>query len=527
MNSEDTKRIPFLISITGHRDILPDHENRLIQEIQQIIREIKQRVPDTPLVILSALAEGADMLAAKAAIEEKIQLHVILPYDQNTYMDSFDDKSNIEVFNDLIERSSRKDTLACASSDKKNCYKNLGQHLADHCNILIALWDGNSSSKEGGTSWVVTYKKEGKKGNQFAHCDGNAVYHIHTPRRSNPVIDDPFAVEKNFLGTMDEKEFFDSFSNINQINCEMASKITFEATLSEYINYFDRVAVKNQKAHDIVLVTIVVLVWCGIVSLEILHNFQAEKFLWGYGSAILLAYGIHHFWAKRSAVQNRFIYSRGIAEALRIQDQWKKNAILETAVADHYLENHGNAFVWIRNLLKNIEYQVTGQPSGNDINRLKTDWFDEQIRYFDHAIESRTRKLHRLEIVERLFYTIGLVATAIMFACFFVEELHLNIGLNHQFVSMILHKSIFVSGVFLLTAAFIDEKYIKMKGYKEEIVNFRIMRPIFINAKKLLEAASTEGEKKSVIFDLGIKALEENSKWLVSHDKRRLKPGFE
>lgn len=216
MNIEDTNKIPFFISITGHRDILTENENRLIQEIRQIIRNIKQWVPDTPIILLSALAEGADMLAAKAAIEEKIQLNVILPYDQNDYLDSFDDKSNISVFNDLMQKASREDTLTCTSSYKKDCYKNLGQYLADHCNLLIALWDGKSSPKEGGTSWVVEYKKKGKKRNQFTHCDGNAIYHINTPRKSNPVLDDPFAVEKNYFGTMEEKEYFDSFSNINQ-----------------------------------------------------------------------------------------------------------------------------------------------------------------------------------------------------------------------------------------------------------------------------------------------------------------------
>jgi len=45
--------------------------------------------------------------------------------------------------------------------------------------------------------------------------------------------------------------------------------------------------------------------------------------------------------------------------------------------------------------------------------------------------------------------------------------------------------------------------------------------------KKLKELDERSQEYKQIIKDLGKKALEENSKWVVFHDKMRAKPSIE
>jgi 2-C-methyl-D-erythritol 4-phosphate cytidylyltransferase len=50
----------------------------------------------------------------------------------------------------------------------------------------------------------------------------------------------------------------------------------------------------------------------------------------------------------------------------------------------------------------------------------------------------------------------------------------------------------------------------------------------FEDAKETLESVKKDSnEYKKIIFDLGLKALEENSKWVVLHDSVRVKPSLD
>jgi len=60
----------------------------------------------------------------------------------------------------------------------------LGERITDISDILIALWDGVESGKEGGTSQIVSYAKAAKK----------TLYTINTPRVSNKNIKFPYLV---------------------------------------------------------------------------------------------------------------------------------------------------------------------------------------------------------------------------------------------------------------------------------------------------------------------------------------------
>ena len=269
------------------------------------------------------------------------------------------------------------------------------------------------------------------------------------------------------------------------------------------------------------------LAWLGVISLEILHNFRAESFLWGYGTAILAAFALYHFFARRLDVQNRFIYSRGIAEALRIQRHWSRDAGIDEPVAAHYLEGHDTAFAWIRTLVKSVGYLEADSTGTLDPDRVMAGWIEGQIAYFDAAVKDMERRFHRLKRVEHFFYLLGLGATLVMFVCFFLEEFHIHLPVSSGFLSGLLHLAIFTSGSSLATAAFFNEKYLKVKGYKEEITNFTIMGRIFRKARQRFQSAPDAGEQRRILLDLGIRALEENSKWVVTHGSRRVKPGFD
>ena len=61
-------KIPVVVGVTGHRDYLPEEREKLADLVRKELRAIRERCPHSPMVLLTSLAEGADQLAAEAAL---------------------------------------------------------------------------------------------------------------------------------------------------------------------------------------------------------------------------------------------------------------------------------------------------------------------------------------------------------------------------------------------------------------------------------------------------------------------------
>ena len=57
--------IPFVLAATGHRDLRPRDIDALRNEIRGIFSLTRKRMPNTPFVLMSGLAEGTDQLVAE------------------------------------------------------------------------------------------------------------------------------------------------------------------------------------------------------------------------------------------------------------------------------------------------------------------------------------------------------------------------------------------------------------------------------------------------------------------------------
>ena len=126
--------IPFLFVITGHIDLREEGKEKLRTTVIILLKKYQSKY--TELILLSALAESADMLVAEVAWSLGITLHVILPYEESAYLDSFDDESQKERFLKLKKSASKVKTLTCDTSlSSSKCYQVLGEYLADTSNI--------------------------------------------------------------------------------------------------------------------------------------------------------------------------------------------------------------------------------------------------------------------------------------------------------------------------------------------------------------------------------------------------------
>ena len=93
--------IHLVVGITGHRDIIEKDKPLLKKSIIELFRELKKECPYTPLLLLTPLADGADRLAAEAAIDEGIKYVVPLPLPKEEYEKDFPE--TVAEFENLLE----------------------------------------------------------------------------------------------------------------------------------------------------------------------------------------------------------------------------------------------------------------------------------------------------------------------------------------------------------------------------------------------------------------------------------------
>ena len=73
------KVIPIFVGVTGHRSICSASVSSAQKAASLELRDLQRRAPTTPLILVSALAEGADRLMAKLALECGYALWAVLP----------------------------------------------------------------------------------------------------------------------------------------------------------------------------------------------------------------------------------------------------------------------------------------------------------------------------------------------------------------------------------------------------------------------------------------------------------------
>jgi hypothetical protein len=176
-------QIPCIIGTTGHRDLIPEQVNDIKKHVKEIIEEQLDKYPNTPVVVLSPLAEGGDTVVAQVAIElkskeeykDRIQLYIPLPLKKELYVEDFKADALLE-FESLLRQSDKNFELdphldwdgadesklsievdPSYSTERNIQYAQVGAFVARHSNILIAIWDGGDNQEVGGTVQIVKY----------------------------------------------------------------------------------------------------------------------------------------------------------------------------------------------------------------------------------------------------------------------------------------------------------------------------------------------------------------------------------
>ncbi len=139
------------LGVTGHRVIPAEAYGHVLDGLSGALRPHRR-----PLEVLSSLAIGADQIFAELALDHGARLTAVLPAAD--YETTFA-PAELARFHCLLGRAHARVVLDYAEVCDEAYYA-AGTYIADHCDLVLAVWDGCPARGPGGTADVVHYARE-------------------------------------------------------------------------------------------------------------------------------------------------------------------------------------------------------------------------------------------------------------------------------------------------------------------------------------------------------------------------------
>lgn len=103
---------------------------------------------------LTSLAKGADQVFAEAILEMGGRVTAIIPIEG---YERYFDGDALRTYHRLLSVSDVVHMPACA--DDEACFLAAGLRVADDCDMLFAVWDGECAKGTGGTADIVAHAR--------------------------------------------------------------------------------------------------------------------------------------------------------------------------------------------------------------------------------------------------------------------------------------------------------------------------------------------------------------------------------
>lgn len=542
------EKIPITVGVIGHRDAYLTDAHK--SDIKKIFTDLIDKYPQSPIVLFSQLAEGADTDVAKLFLEVKTQrkadfrLVVSLTYEEEYFLKRFDENAKNEFLR-IKDDAYRSFVLYKYSRIFENdLYRKGGQFVADSSLVLIALYDGVENGYKGGTADIVNYKISGSfKDEVVSHIFENegSLINVLCKRFEN----NDYKSNDNYLsGLLADKSIEKSLAKIESYNrkIEFIGEDQFLNSSQQLLSVSEQEKVSDPKRqlkdffvildnlamqHQLTYLRILKIFF--VLGLFILLGFQFYKFIVGSyfvlsGILILIGSALY-LYNKNRKIQchGNFLEHRIIAEALRIQFFWNLAGVRKAA-GNNILRIHKAEFSWIKHVLLAI-YGYTFEAKERTLDKnnfIKKYWIDDQNGYFKKKLIELKAKTKRFDsILKRIFWC----AFFLLFVIAILEFSNKDIkpDADQDFIKILIILDGFLFGIFALIKA-----YQEKRGYRQIQNQYTLMSTIYdacsvkmneIHDGKFLRYTREEQIEK-LLYMTGKEALIENGNWyLIFKDK--------
>jgi len=531
--------IPIIIGVTGHRNLCDGDLARLREIVRKELLRIQKRYPDSSLVMLNSLAEGADQLCAEAAAELGISLVVPLPMNVDDYIEDFKDEA-LKKFKRLLATAD--DVFVSPCTEKAGIltrdyyYRQAGIFIAAHSHVLLALWDGKPAKPGGGgTADVVDLMLNpvyAGEGSLYRTTHAGSVLQVVTPRKNMEIPGDAFTVK--LLGQPYEildavLQATDEFnSDVSSISQTKFQSLADKKTLSEASEKADSIHNLYQKAdalsvvfRDKYLAAMKGLSLCGVVlvlSFLLYDEVESNLCLIVYGIILIMAFTFFII-SRRGKYHRKYLEYRALAETLRVQFYLILLGINRN-IADEYTWTQKNKNLWIRDTVTAALCGKTesATATGEQIEKM---WIDNQLAYHERALAKANKKVKMNSSVS----TALLITSIATFMIILVMEFHFSDLMNNDLLNgpirkiVMMHdgqefviRGIFkiVLGVFSAITLFLSNYYGKL-SLNRKISDHEKMIAHYKSARERFQDPSLA--RDLLFLELAKEEIVENGNW--------------
>ncbi|HEY3044677.1 MAG TPA: hypothetical protein VGJ39_11655 [Vicinamibacterales bacterium] len=553
--------LPIVVAVTGHVDLRPEDTTALGNRVRQLFRELQTKYPHTELELLTPLAEGADRLAARVALDLGIKLIAVLPMEADEYKKDFADAASIREFDELGAAAAQVFVVpgpAVAGDPRPECYTRVGAFNVQHCHVLMALWNGVATDKPGGTADIVGFRLQGVPAEYAGFVrlldpiDTGLVHHIVTPRRSTATTAGELfarrllapdgdaavpAAEAALHRICASTDTFNAFAgNTTHGVAERRQRSERDLCgsgleparpdLLRIVTLFacaDELAIRFQSHSNRAVKILFALAFGGIAAFEAYAHLDVPQAVVPYILLSVLAYALY-VWAGSRGLDEKHLDYRALAEGLRVQFYWRLAGIRSSA-AEYYMRYRLEESEWIRRALRACDLfgantQAPLNSGAADSRRLGvviTEWVEAQHAFFAKAERRDQSHLHALERRASLFARLSLLGAAVFVGLSALEHFELIQLTERQ------HHAVVVATGVLAAAAAAIHGYAEKLALGAHIKRYARMKGLFRSALRILKEKSGDGtDAQTVLLELGREALEENADWVMLHRDRPL-----
>lgn len=535
--------IPIHIGVSGHRDIPAEDLPQLKSKLHERFTRLKALHPNSNIKLLSGLAEGADRVAAYAALEAGLELVAVLPMPVVTYLEDFASEESKAEFQQLLAQATVLQANQQPPSVRDDGYVDLARFLVRHCQLIVALWDGVSEQPTadgsmailpGGTADVVRMSEQGIKANDevlLTAPEKTPVEHLWTRRLKHALLESPIvqpALVATWASTrsqpskpypvMQEMDDFNRHAAKEATDLQLAQskewllsdsapeplKQNYTLLLDVYAAA-DAMAIKRQRQRTTSIRWVTLVALMSIFCQQV-YSGPDMRWLWlaGHiGLAIAAWWAFRLFFKGKMPREEQFIEWRVLAEGLRVQFFWGA-AGLKLVASDYYHTNRLGDVDWISQSIRNL-VMVTEPSPQPDVLWVKQAWVESQAKYFHKATIRDQAKVNQWNKVVLMAFGLAIMMTVFTLAA----DLQ---GLDGLWLNIM----VLISGMSFVVSA-LAKAFMSQMGFEENVSRYERAAAIFEYAEQQVTRATAQGNElmvQELLKVLGWEALYENAAWL-------------
>lgn len=574
-------RIPVLIGVAGHRDLVAAEVPAIRDAVEQLLRQVRAAQPDVRLQLLSSMAEGADLLVAEVAIDIGIDVIALLPFPLARCRADIADEAARGRFDRVLARAERLELAVAADAEPATAppdvdqlrdrqFQRAGALVARYSALLIAIWDGRETEHAAGTARVVDYRRRNlaaaaaSEDLLLAAGDNDLTYEIRCSRRS-PVAAGAAGDGVQVLGfTSGERRLGDAsaglpapFATLLRRTAEFNGDV--DAYAARIARHGRRLAPPTPYVTPASLRYVDELFtaadWLGV---HFRHCFtralRVRYLLWALLAFLLLAYKkqpastlalasiggvlvlfvfgwLLALWAHRRRWHHRYLDYRALAEGLRVDFYWELAGVRTLSAGEFahesFLQKQDYELEWIRAAMRTVSLRCALSPPvswPHGFAHTFAAWVGEA----DPVNGSGQLQYYRARArsLERRQRAAEHIAHALLFAglgCGVLLAFDAAAALAQRAPLAPAVQGALLWALALLTVyGAIFEIYLGEKADPALIRQYRYMDALFGVAARELRAAHSGHEQLAILRSLGHACLAEHAQWILAHRDKRI-----